>query len=107
MHGRVSRFRLVTVTVARAREARLHVDLSAGAMSIDSDRFVLDDKNASGFRCQSRSVQDGTLPDSVSGKEAKLRISALTWDDLPARIAADGRGTGRPCPPTGRTRGRD
>jgi lipopolysaccharide export system permease protein len=28
------------------------------------------------------------LPDSVSGKEAKLKISALTWDELPDRIAA-------------------
>ena len=28
------------------------------------------------------------LPDSVSGKEARLRISALTWDELPGRVAA-------------------
>ena len=73
-------------TVARAREAQLHVDLSAGTMSILSDRFVLDDKNASGSAA-STGPFTMDLPDSVSGKEAKLRISALTWDDLPARIA--------------------
>lgn len=73
-------------TVARAREARLRVDMNAGVMSIDSDRFVLDDKNASGSTASSGPFTMD-LPDSVSGKEAKLRISALTWDDLPARIA--------------------
>ena len=74
-------------TVARAREAQLHVDLAAGAMSIISDRFVLDDKNASGSAA-STGPFTMDLPDSVSGKEAKLRISALTWDDLPPRITA-------------------
>jgi lipopolysaccharide export system permease protein len=74
-------------TVARAREAKLQVDLSAGVMSVISDRFVLDDKNASGSAASSGPFTMD-LPDSVSGKEAKLRISALTWDDLPVRIAA-------------------
>lgn len=74
-------------TVARAREARLRVDVAAGTMSIDSDRFVISGKNAAGTTATSGPFTMD-LPDSVSGKEARLRISALTWDDLPVRVAA-------------------
>jgi lipopolysaccharide export system permease protein len=72
--------------VARAREARLHVDLAAGAMSLDSDRFVIYDKAASGSTASSGPFTMA-LPDSVSGKDAKQKISTLTWDDLPRAIA--------------------
>lgn len=73
--------------VARMHEARLRVDMANGTMSIEPDRVVLDGKNASG------SVPGGDafvmdLPDSVTGKEAKLKISSLTYDELPGRIAA-------------------
>ena len=74
-------------TVARAREARLQVDVAAGVMSISSDRFVISGKNAAGIATPGDPFTMA-LPDSVSGKEARLRISSLTWDDLPVRIAA-------------------
>ena len=73
--------------VARMHEARLRVDLAEGKLAIDPDRFVIHEKNASGSTASTGPfLMD--LPDSVSGKEARLRISALTWDDLPGRIAA-------------------
>jgi lipopolysaccharide export system permease protein len=73
--------------VARMHEARLRVDVVAGRVIIDPDRFVVYEKNTSGSTA-SAGPFTMDLPDSVSGKEAKLRISALTWDDLPGRIAA-------------------
>lgn len=73
--------------VARMHEARLRVDLASGKVIIDPDRFVVYEKNASGSTA-SAGPFTMDLPDSVSGKEARLRISALTWDDLPVRIAA-------------------
>lgn len=73
--------------VARMHEARLRVDVAAGTMSIEPDRVVIDGKNASGSAASSGAfVMD--LPDSVTGKEARLKISSLTWDELPARAAA-------------------
>jgi lipopolysaccharide export system permease protein len=73
--------------VARMREARLRVDLAAGKMSIDPDRFVIHEKHTSGSTA-STGPFEMDLPDSVSGKEARLRIGAITWDELPQRIAA-------------------
>lgn len=73
--------------VARAREAQLHVDLEAGTLSINSDRFALYDKSTQGATGQTGPfLMD--LPDSVSGKEARQKISTLTWDDLPRAIAS-------------------
>ncbi len=72
--------------VARMHEARLRVDLVNGTMSIEPDRFVIDGKNATGSSATSGAFTMD-LPDSVSGKEAKLKISTLTWDRLPDRIA--------------------
>ncbi|VTS00352.1 permease family protein : Putative permease OS=Singulisphaera acidiphila (strain ATCC BAA-1392 / DSM 18658 / VKM B-2454 / MOB10) GN=Sinac_2241 PE=4 SV=1: YjgP_YjgQ [Gemmata massiliana] len=72
--------------VARMHEAQLHVDMDSGTMSIVPDRFVLDGKNANGSSASTEFKMD--LPDSVSGKDARLRISALTWDELPDRTAA-------------------
>ncbi|QJW95918.1 LptF/LptG family permease [Frigoriglobus tundricola] len=75
-------------SIARAHEAQLHVDPAAGSMSITStsNRFVIDDKNANGSPGGVGPFVMA-LPDSVSGKEARVRITALTWDDLPPRIA--------------------
>ncbi len=73
--------------VARMHEARLRVDPVAGKVVIEPDRFVVYEKNVNGTAGSAGPfVMD--LPDSVSGKEARLRISALTWDDLPVRIAS-------------------
>jgi lipopolysaccharide export system permease protein len=71
--------------VARAREAQLHVDTSTNLVSIDSDRFVLFDRNASGSTA-STGPFEMPLPDSVSGKDARQKMSTLTWDDLPPAI---------------------
>lgn len=73
--------------VARMHEARLRVDLAEGKMAIDPDRFVIYERNTAGSTASTGPfLMD--LPDSVSGKEARLRISALTWDQLPGRVAA-------------------
>lgn len=72
--------------VARMHEARLRVDMASGKVVIDPDRFVVHEKNASGSTASAGSFTMD-LPDSVSGKDARVRISALTWEDLPARIA--------------------
>lgn len=72
--------------VARMPEARLRVDLAEGKMAIDPDRFVIYERNTAGSTASTGPfLMD--LPDSVSGKEARLRISALTWDQLPGRVA--------------------
>jgi lipopolysaccharide export system permease protein len=72
--------------VARMHEARLRVDLASAKVIIDPDRFVVYEKNATGSTASAGSFTMD-LPDSVSGKDARVRISALTWDDLPGRIA--------------------
>jgi lipopolysaccharide export system permease protein len=73
--------------VARMHEARLRVDVPAGKVIIEPDRFVAHQKGArAGLASAAPFVMD--LPDSVSGKEARLRIATLTWDDLPVRVAA-------------------
>jgi lipopolysaccharide export system permease protein len=73
--------------VARAREAQLHVDLVHGKMSLDADRWVVFEKGVSGVTAHSGPLTI-ELPDSVSGKESKLKINALTWGDIPVRVAA-------------------
>jgi lipopolysaccharide export system permease protein len=72
--------------VARASEAKLHVDIAAGVISIDSDRFVLHEKNTSGSTGPTGPFMMD-LPDSVSGKEARQKINTMTWDYLPEAIA--------------------
>ncbi|MDY3552067.1 LptF/LptG family permease [Gemmata sp. JC717] len=72
--------------VARMHEAQLRVDVAAGTLSIEPDRLVIDGKNASGSAASSGAfVMD--LPDSVTGKEARLKTSTLTWDELPEKAA--------------------
>ncbi len=73
--------------VARMHEARLRVDLQAGTMSLEPDRYAIDGNNTSILVNSSGQTFVQPLPDSVSGKEAKQRISALTWEQLPERIA--------------------
>jgi lipopolysaccharide export system permease protein len=73
--------------VARMHEARLRVDLQAGTMSLEPDRYAIDGNNTSILVNSSGQTFVQPLPDSVSGKEARQRISALTWEQLPERIA--------------------
>jgi len=70
--------------VARAREATLRVDAAEGKLYLDPNRFVIYDKNTSGATGDTGAFQM-ELPEGLNGKD-KLRISALTWDDLPVRI---------------------
>jgi lipopolysaccharide export system permease protein len=73
--------------VARAREARLRVDIAEGKLYIDPDRFVIDDKNARG-KTESNGPMPVDLPENLSGKDIKTRHMALVWTDLGPRIAA-------------------
>jgi lipopolysaccharide export system permease protein len=70
--------------VARAREATLRVDPVEGKLYLDPNRFVIYDKNTSGATGDTGAFQM-ELPEGLNGKD-KLRISALTWDELPVRI---------------------
>jgi lipopolysaccharide export system permease protein len=72
--------------VARMHEAQLRVDLANGKMTIEPDRYVIYEKHTEGANARPAAFEMD-LPDSVSGKEAKLKISALTWADIPARAA--------------------
>lgn len=72
--------------VARAREARLRVDVDTGVLSIDPDRFVIYDKNTQGVTQSTGPIQVD-LPENLTGKDIKSRPMALTWDELPGRAA--------------------
>ncbi len=72
--------------VARAREARLRYDKDNDKLYLDPDRFVIYDKNTVGATDPTGPIQMD-LPDGWSGKD-RVRISALTWDELPQRVAA-------------------
>jgi lipopolysaccharide export system permease protein len=73
--------------VARMNEARLRVDPATGLILIESNRVAVYEKSTS-LALYNPPPYSWELPDSVSGKEARLKISALTWDELPARIDA-------------------
>jgi lipopolysaccharide export system permease protein len=71
---------------ARIREARLRVDQANGKLYLDPDRVVIDGQNTVGETSRTGPFEMD-LPDGLNGKD-KVRISALTWDDLPVRLAA-------------------
>ncbi len=73
--------------VARAREARLRVDPVEGKLYVDPDRFVIYDRNTSGASA-SNGPFPMDLPEGLNGKDGKTRVSALLWDDMPAKIAS-------------------
>jgi lipopolysaccharide export system permease protein len=78
--------------VARAREARLRVDMDEGRVYIDPDRFVFTDKDAEGDKAAEGGVGSSRpfavpLPDFLHGKDAKSRPGSLTWDELRPRAA--------------------
>jgi lipopolysaccharide export system permease protein len=72
--------------VARAREARLRVDVAEGTLYIEPDRFVIDDKTTRGTQASNVPVPVG-LPENVTGKDIRTRPQSLTWEDIPARLA--------------------
>ena len=69
---------------ARIHKAQLRVDQSTGKLYLDPDRFVIYGDNASGETSKTGAFEMD-LPDGLNGKD-KVRISALTWDDLPVRL---------------------
>lgn len=71
--------------VARAREATLRVDPADGKLYLDPDRFVIYDENTSGTTA-STGPFEMDLPEGLNGRD-RVRISAMTWDDLPVRLA--------------------
>jgi lipopolysaccharide export system permease protein len=71
--------------VARAREARLRVDIAEGKLYIDPDRFVIDEKGARGTTA-SNGPLPVELPESLSGKDIKTRPMSLVWADIGPRI---------------------
>ena len=71
---------------ARIHEATLRVDPAEGKLYLDPDRFVIYDKNTSGETSSTGAFQMD-LPEGLNGKD-RVRISSLTWDDLPVRLAA-------------------
>ncbi|VTU01209.1 permease family protein : Putative permease OS=Singulisphaera acidiphila (strain ATCC BAA-1392 / DSM 18658 / VKM B-2454 / MOB10) GN=Sinac_2241 PE=4 SV=1: YjgP_YjgQ [Gemmataceae bacterium] len=73
--------------VARAREARLRVDAAEGKLYVDPDRLVVYDKNTAGAAA-SNGPFPIDLPEGLNGKDSKTRVSAMLWDELPARIEA-------------------
>ena len=71
--------------VVRAREAKLRIDQAAGVGYIDMDRFVVYGERSETdgeFRHQSFQFP---LPEALTGKEARARPSALTWEEMRAR----------------------
>jgi lipopolysaccharide export system permease protein len=72
--------------VARAREAKLRIDPTDGNLYLDPDRFVMYNENSSGTTPSTGPFQM-ELPEGMNGKD-KIRISAMTWDDLPIKIAS-------------------
>jgi lipopolysaccharide export system permease protein len=73
--------------VARAREAQLRVDQAEGKLYVDTDGFVIYDKTTAGAAA-SNGPFPMDLPEGLNGKDGKLRVSAITWDEFPGRIAA-------------------
>jgi len=71
--------------VARAREARLRFDPTDGKLYLDPDRFVLYDKHTTGATDPTGPFQMD-LPEGWNGRD-RVRTSALTWEELPQRIA--------------------
>ena len=72
--------------VARAREARLIVNLEKGTLAIDPDRWVWAD-NSTRAESKDGSPMEIPLPDVLTGKQVKSRAAALEWTEIEARIA--------------------
>jgi lipopolysaccharide export system permease protein len=71
--------------VARAREARLRVNVEEGMLYIDPDRFVIDDKSARGTTAMNGPLPV-ELPENLRGRDIRTRPMSLVWDDLQPRI---------------------
>lgn len=72
--------------VVRAREAQLRVDVEAGLLYIDPDRFVYNNPTIQGTNT-STTPYALQLPDFLNPADARTRPGALTWDELGPRVA--------------------
>ena len=72
--------------VARAREARLRVDIEQGVLYLDPDRLVFYDKNSHGTTA-SNGPFPMKLPDNMTAGDTRNRPMSLTWDELAPRAA--------------------
>jgi lipopolysaccharide export system permease protein len=72
--------------VARAREAKLLVDLEKGTLAIDAERWVWAD-NLSRLESKDNSPMEIPLPDTLTGKQVKAKSDALEWEEIEAKIA--------------------
>ncbi|MBX9582916.1 MAG: LptF/LptG family permease [Gemmataceae bacterium] len=71
-------------SVARAREARLRVDLAEKKLYVDPDRLVVYDDSLRGATEQNGAFPMD-LPANLTAADARGRTIALTWDDLGPR----------------------
>jgi lipopolysaccharide export system permease protein len=71
--------------IARAREARLRVDLEDGNLYLEPVRSVMYNETTSGT-APSPGPLKMELPEGLNGKD-KIRISSMTWEELPVKIA--------------------
>jgi lipopolysaccharide export system permease protein len=76
--------------VARAREARLHVDPVDGKLYLNPDRMVMYNEMSPNEKASGTTPPPGhfemDLPEGLNGKD-KIRISAMTWEELGVKIA--------------------
>lgn len=72
--------------VARAREARLRVDVAQNKLYIDPDRLVIYDRNANGST-DSNGPFPIDLPQNFTAEDTRTRPMSLTWEGLGGRIA--------------------
>jgi lipopolysaccharide export system permease protein len=71
--------------VARAQEARIIVDLEKATLALDPNKWVVWSEGANLFAAGSKPL-DIPLPEMFSAKNAKSRVTALEWEELPERI---------------------
>ncbi len=72
--------------VARTREARLRFDMENNQVLVDMGRCVVfGEKDGVGADVDDR-VYPIPLPDSLFGKDYKMRTSSLTWNELQDRL---------------------
>jgi lipopolysaccharide export system permease protein len=70
--------------VARAREARIVVNLETRRLTVDAEEWVVAGSNSTG-RSEGNPPMELELPEMFSEKEIKSRVNTLEWTELPGR----------------------
>ena len=68
----------------RAPKAQLRVDQAEGKLYIDADRWVINNPKTAGAT-RGTGPFPMELPDGLNGKDGKVRVSTILWDELPAK----------------------